>query len=87
MTAMSAHDTGKRLAKGDYRGAAMSGAMTALDAASMAPVVGMIPGAASMGIGMLQDMMDEREARHRPQYEYSEDQATPGYRSVMEGYK
>jgi hypothetical protein len=53
----------------------------------MAPVVGMIPGAASMGIGMLQDMMDEREARHRPQYEYSEDQATPGYRSVMEGYK
>jgi hypothetical protein len=87
MTAMSAHDTGKRLAKGDYRGAAMSGAMTALDAASMAPVVGMIPGAASMGIGILQDMMDEREARHRPQYEYSEDQATPGYRSVMEGYK
>jgi len=87
MTAMSAHDTGKRLARGDYRGAALSGAMTALDAASMAPVVGMIPGAASMGIGMLQDMMDEREARHRPQYEYSEDQATPGYRSVMEGYK
>jgi hypothetical protein len=87
MTAMSAHDTGKRLAKGDYRGAALSGAMTALDAASMAPVVGMIPGAASMGIGMLQDMMDEREAKHRPQYEYSEDQATPGYRSVMEGYK
>jgi hypothetical protein len=87
MTAMSAHDTGKRLAKGDYRGAAMSGAMTALDAASMAPVVGMIPGAASMGIGALQELMDEREAKHRPQYEYSEDQATPGYRSVMEGYK
>ena len=87
MTAMSAHDTGKRLSKGDYPGAAMSGAMTALDAASMVPVVGMIPGAASMGIGMLQELMDEREARHRPQYEYSEDQATPGYRSVMEGYK
>ena len=87
MTAMSAHDTGKRLSKGDYRGAAMSGAMTALDAASMMPVVGMIPGAASMGIGALQEMIDEREAKHRPQYEYSEDQATPGYRSVMEGYK
>ena len=65
----------------------MSGAMTALDAASMMPVVGMIPGAASMGIGALQEMIDEREAKHRPQYEYSEDQATPGYRSVMEGYK
>lgn len=87
-TAMSAHDTGKRLARGDYPGAAMSGMQTALDAASMIPVVGMLPGAASMGIGMLQEMRDEREPWHRRWGDNpEEDVLTPGYKSVMEGYK
>ena len=87
MTAVSAHDTGKRLAKGDYPGAAMSGAMTALDAASMLPFVGLIPGTVSSGIGMLQEAYDEREAKRRPQYDFPNDQENPDYRSVMEGYK
>lgn len=87
-TAMSAYDTGKRLAERDYPGAAMSGMQTALDAASMVPVVGMLPGAASMGIGMLQEMRDNREPRIR-QWDDNpeEDVLTPGYKSVMEGYR